>query len=100
MVMFDLPTITDSERKHAVKFRKFLIKDGYTMLQFSVYIRTILGEDRFEKHFGRIQKQIPPRGEVRCLRITPTQFDTMKTLIYEPYYKKPTLTHRDNLVFW
>ena len=38
-VFFDLPTNTKTERRHAVQFRKALEKDGFTMMQYSVYVR-------------------------------------------------------------
>ena len=47
LVMFDLPVVTNEERKVATQFRNFLLKDGYIMLQFSIYIRPILGEERY-----------------------------------------------------
>ncbi len=39
IVFFDLPVQTKTERRHATAFRNFLLKDGYHMLQFSVYAK-------------------------------------------------------------
>ena len=44
MVIFDLPVLTAKQRKMATRFRNFLLTDGYTMLQYSVYVR-ICNED-------------------------------------------------------
>ena len=38
-VFFDLPTTTKAERRNAAQFRKALEKDGFTMMQYSVYVR-------------------------------------------------------------
>ena len=39
IVMFDLPVGTDKERKRATKFRNFLLDEGFSMSQFSVYLK-------------------------------------------------------------
>ena len=45
LVFFDLPVVTAKEKKDAAKFRKFLLKDGYNMVQWSVYSRICNGMD-------------------------------------------------------
>lgn len=50
IVFFDLPVQTKTERRHATAFRNFLLKDGYHMLQFSVYARVCNGNDAVQKH--------------------------------------------------
>ena len=70
LVFFDLPVTTASERKNATRFRNFLLKDGYYMVQFSVYSRVCNGNDAVEKHFKRIKENLPPNGSVRLLTIT------------------------------
>ena len=49
IVFFDLPVQTKTERRHATAFRNFLLKDGYHMLQFSVYARVCNGNDAVQK---------------------------------------------------
>ena len=49
IVMFDLPVITDKEKKVATKFRKFLLDDGYIMMQYSVYSRICKNNDDLNK---------------------------------------------------
>ena len=39
LVFFDLPTETKKERKIYTDFRKKIISDGFTMFQFSIYVR-------------------------------------------------------------
>lgn len=80
-VFFDLPVKEKRERKAAARFRNFLLKDGYLMIQFSVYGRICNGQDRVDKHVQRIQANVPGRGSVRAMQITDKQYDRMKILV-------------------
>ena len=80
-VFFDLPVKTKPERRTATKFRNFLIKDGYMMIQFSVYARICNGKDRVDKHLQRVQSIIPDKGNVRVIQITDKQYERMKILV-------------------
>jgi CRISPR-associated protein Cas2 len=42
LVFFDLPVVTGEQRRAYVKFRKFLVKNGFLMLQESVYCKLAL----------------------------------------------------------
>ena len=81
MVFFDLPVKTAAERKTATQFRKFLLKDGYAMLQWSVYARVCNGQDRVDKHTLRLRNALPPRGSIRCLCVTDKQYGRMQILL-------------------
>lgn len=72
--MFDLPTNTKKERHDASAFRKELLKDGFVMLQFSVYIRHCPSHENAEVHINRIQKIIPESGQISIIKITDQQF--------------------------
>jgi CRISPR-associated protein Cas2 len=76
--MFDLPVVTTEERKRYAHFRKFLIRQGFTMLQFSVYARFCRNEERAKTFRRRIRKEIPPGGSVRVLSVTERQFGKME----------------------
>ncbi len=73
-VMFDLPTDTKVQRKAAAKFRKNLLEDGFTMNQYSVYIRHCASYEAAMVHVGRIKNIVPNEGLVSILRITDKQF--------------------------
>lgn len=73
-VFFDLPTATKQHRKAAAQFRKNLMKDGFTMMQFSVYIRHCGSRESAEVHSKRIQQYIPAYGQVSLLAITDKQY--------------------------
>jgi len=76
--MFDLPVVTDEARKKYNQFRKFLLKEGFMMLQFSVYARYCGSEERSEGFRRRLRKVIPPEGQVRLLTVTDYQFGKME----------------------
>lgn len=73
-VFFDLPTETKKDRKNASGFRTTLLKDGFTMMQYSVYIRHCASSESADVHEKRIYKLLPPMGKVSILRITDKQF--------------------------
>ena len=81
MVFFALPVGTKDERRHANRFRNFLKKDGFLMLQFSVYARICRAEEGVDKHLARVKASLPPRGSVRTLQVTDRQFERMKLLV-------------------
>jgi CRISPR-associated protein Cas2 len=77
-VFFDLPTTTKKERKDAAQFRKALEKDGFTMMQYSVYIRHCPSKENMEVHIARVKAAIPSAGLTSILSITDKQFSEIK----------------------
>jgi CRISPR-associated protein Cas2 len=77
LVFFDLPVGTPEERKAATNFRKDLLKDGYIMVQFSVYARPCGSADRVETQVRRLKPKIPAKGEVRSLIVSDAQWGRM-----------------------
>ncbi len=73
-VFFDLPVATKKERKAATLFRKNLEKDGFTMMQFSVYIRHCASFESQKVHIKRIKSFIPESGMVSILSVTDKQY--------------------------
>lgn len=73
-VFFDLPVTTKKERKEAATFRKNLMKDGFVMLQFSVYIRHCASYQSQEVHVKRIKSIVPDTGMVSILCVTDKQY--------------------------
>ena len=73
-VFFDLPTETKKDRRNASQFRNNILKDGFSMMQFSVYIRHCASSESADVHEKRINKLVPPLGKVSVLRITDKQF--------------------------
>lgn len=81
IVLFDLPVQTKAQRQAATKFRNFLLKDGYYMVQFSVYARICNGFDSVSLHEERLKKNIPERGLIRLLTVTEKQYGNSKVLL-------------------
>lgn len=73
-VFFDLPTETKKDRRNASQFRASLLKDGFSMMQFSVYIRHCASSESADVHEKRLNRLVPPLGKVSILRITDKQF--------------------------
>lgn len=99
LVFFDLPVATKSERRAYTVFRRFLINDGYDMIQFSVYGRILTGNDALEKHMKRLISNLPPEGSVRCLSVTEKQFASMKLLVGLPLFQEKKVGSQQMLLF-
>lgn len=78
IAMFDLPTDTKKARKDYARFRKNLLEDGFTMMQYSVYSRHCASIDNADMHTRRMGAVVPPEGEVRFMTITDKQFSRIK----------------------
>ena len=73
-VFFDLPTTTKKERRKASKFRKSLLDDGFSMMQYSVYVRHCASRENMDVHIKRVEKNIPELGHVNILPVTDKQY--------------------------
>ncbi len=78
IAMFDLPVDTEKSRKAYTTFRKNLLKEGFVMLQFSVYARFCSNFDSASTYRSRIKKVLPPDGQVRLIYLTDHQFGRME----------------------
>ena len=79
-VMFDLPPETKSDKKNAALFRKELTKDGFTMYQYSVYIRHCASSENMQVHIKRIRRICPIRGVVSILAVTDKQYSNITNI--------------------
>ena len=71
---FDLPTKTKKEQKNASLFRNNLLKEGFSMMQYSVYIRNCASKEISETHINHIKKLVPAKGFVSFLSVTDKQY--------------------------
>jgi CRISPR-associated protein Cas2 len=76
--MYDLPTETKKERKAAARFRKELLQDGFSMFQFSMYVRHSASSENADVHKRRVKTLLPEQGKVGILQITDKQFGQME----------------------
>ena len=81
LVFFDLPTETAKDRKNYSQFRKFLIKEGFIMMQESVYAKLVLNNSITNSIKDKISKNIPQKGIVQMLIITEKQFNSMEYIV-------------------
>lgn len=80
MVMFDLPTVTKEEKREYSRFRKYLLKEGFCQLQFSVYAKFCASRENASKYYRYLETAVPPDGHVRLLMVTDKQFGEMVSL--------------------
>lgn len=99
LVFFDLPVVTRAERRAYTQFRRFLLNDGFDMLQFSVYGRILNGRDAEEKHMQRLVANLPPNGSVRVLTVTEKQYASMKLLVGLPIFQEKAVKANQMLLF-
>lgn len=92
LVFFDLPTETKVERKVASRFRKQLLDDGFSMFQFSIYMRFCASRENADVHGKRVKMSLPKHGHVGILTITDKQFGMMEMFVgqKEVETEKPT----------
>ena len=83
MVFFDLPVETSFERKQYAKFRKFLLNDGFIMMQKSVYSKITINGPSSDAVIKNVYKHTPSNGIVQILKITEKQFQSIEYIIGE-----------------
>ena len=85
LVLFDLPTDTKKDRKAYADFRKNLQRDGFTMFQFSIYVRHCTSSENAAVHIKRVKSFLPEFGQIGIMCITDKQFSQIELF----YGKKP-----------
>jgi CRISPR-associated protein Cas2 len=75
IVAFDLPVKSKLQRREATQFRKYLLGDGYQMIQFSFYARPTVTYSRMQTHLRRLKFNLPPEGSVRSIYVTQAQWE-------------------------
>jgi len=81
ILFFDLPVVTEQEKRIYSKFRKYLIKNGYMMLQYSVYSKIFNNRDAAVKHISKLKHNVPEKGSIRIMLVTEKQYTKMEILI-------------------
>jgi len=78
LVFFDLPVVTKEERKIAARFRKDIMGNGFSMFQFSIYLRHCPSRENADVHIKRVKLLLPELGHVGILTVTDKQFGSME----------------------
>ncbi|WP_342671704.1 CRISPR-associated endonuclease Cas2 [Staphylococcus schleiferi] len=81
MIMFDLPVETKKQRRIYSKFRKRLLENGFLMMQYSIYIKSVANKDAADFSVLQIKQFLPQDGHVRSLIITEKQYEKMQILL-------------------
>jgi len=94
LVFFDLPTETKKDRKIYSKFRKDILADGFTMFQFSIYVRHCASKENAEVHIKRVKSILPARGHIGIMSITDKQFGMMEIFCGKKATEPPKTTQQ------
>ena len=81
LVFFDLPVITEENKRAYRKFRKFLLKNGFLMLQESVYCKLALNSTAVRTIVDNVHKNKPEEGLIQLLSVTEKQYAKMDIII-------------------
>lgn len=87
MVFFDLPNVYLRDKKNYIKFRKYLINEGFIMMQESVYSKLVLNSQQSTLLINRIRKNAPKRGIIQVMTITEKQYSQIEYIIGETQNK-------------
>jgi len=99
VVLYDLPVVKKAHKKAYARFHKFLLRDGYDMVQYSVYARICNGQENVDKHLTRLSANLPGEGSVRSVQITEKQFTGIKVLVGQKK-KKESAKYANQLSFF
>ena len=83
VVFFDLPVLTDANRREYRMFRKYLIKNGFMMVQESVYCKLAQNSSVADGIVENLKKNKPSDGLVQVLRVTEKQYSKMDFIVGE-----------------
>lgn len=81
IVFFDLPTETLQNRREYTRFRKYLIRNGFMMMQESVYCKLVLNQTVMETVMDNVRKNKPSEGLIQMLMITEKQYSKMEFVL-------------------
>ena len=83
VIFFDLPVETSAQRREYRRFRKFLLRSGFVMMQESVYSKTVLNAAAAAAVRENIRKHKTAEGLIEMLLVTERQFERMEIIVGE-----------------
>ena len=83
IVFFDLPNIYLKDKKNYLKFRKYLLSEGFIMMQESVYSKIVMNLQQSTLLLDRLRKHAPKKGLIQVLTITERQYSQIEYIIGE-----------------
>lgn len=96
IVFFDLPNIYAKDKRNYLRFRKYLLEEGFIMMQESVYSKLVLNNNQSELLLSRLRKNAPKKGLIQVLTITEQQYSKIEYIIGESNSK--IINNEDRLI--
>ena len=96
IVFFDLPNIYGKDKRNYLRFRKYLLGEGFIMMQESVYSKLVLNNNQSELLLSRLRKNAPKKGLIQVLTITEQQYSKIEYIIGESNSK--IINNEDRLI--
>lgn len=81
ILFFDLPVVSKEDRRIYATFRKYLIKNGYIMMQYSAYCKIFANREAAVKHVSILQRNVPQKGQIRILLVTEKQYAKIEIIV-------------------
>lgn len=96
MVFFDLPNIYAKDKRNYLNFRKYLLNEGFIMMQESVYSKIVMNSQQSELLLDRLRKKAPKKGLIQVLTITEKQYSQIEYIIGE--HNSKIIDNEDRLI--
>lgn len=96
IVFFDLPNIYIKDKRNYLKFRKYLLNEGFIMMQESVYSKLVMNSQQSNLLLDRLRKNAPKKGVIQVLTITEKQYSQIEYIIGESSTK--IIDNEDRLI--
>lgn len=97
MLFFDLPMVSKADRRVYTRFRKYLINNGFSMVQFSVYAKIFPNRSSLMQYISSLKQNIPNKGSIRIMAVTEKQYEKMEILVGGKTIQEEAIT-KDPLV--
>lgn len=81
IIFFDLPNVYTNDKRNYTKFRRFLINEGFIMMQESVYSKLMMNTQQIQLLIQRIKRNAPKKGTIQVLNVTENQYAQIEYII-------------------
>jgi len=92
LLFFDLPMNTKEERRIYSRFRKYLINNGFNMVQFSVYVKIFPNRISMTQYIQGLRNNLPSKGSIRVMGVTNKQYEKMLIMVGGKTIQEETIT--------
>lgn len=99
ILFFDLPVISEKDKRIYFLFRKYLIKNGYIMIQYSVYCKIFANRESAVQHIATLKNNLPEKGSIRTMMVTEKQYSRMQILVGNKSSLEEKITPDPFLIF-